>query len=371
MPLRIALACSALGYEQGAGHLWAFLNWALGLRAMGCEVTWLEEDPGVAEPDLERMVTALQAQLRPYGLEDCIALRGPETVRRVGARRGGDRAVGGDLLLNMSYDVPGWLLERFARSALLDIDPGATQLWMATGALEIAAHDAYLTVGEGVAAGTARVPDAGVRWHHMPPCVSLEHWPPERVRGEAYTTITHWWGDEDWIELDGAWVENSKRSAYAKLDGLPRVCGVPLELALGGLDDEPEVARLRALGWRVADAWEVAATPQAYRAYVAGSRGELGAAKPAYTRLQTGWFSDRTACYLASGRPAIVQWTGPSEFLPSDEGVLRFRTPDEAAAAIASVEEDYERHAGAARAVAETHLDARKVTERLLEVAFT
>src|SRR5437867_10352945 len=122
-------------------------------------------------------------------------------------------------------------------------------------------------------------------------------------------------------------------------------------------------------GWRLREAWDVTATPEAYRAYVQRSRGEFSCAKPAYVSLDTAWVSDRTLCYLASGKPAVVQHTGPSRWLPSGEGLFRFRNMDEAAGALAAAEADYDRHCRSARALVEEYCDGRRVVEHVLERA--
>ena len=117
------------------------------------------------------------------------------------------------------------------------------------------------------------------------------------------------------------------------------------------------------------DAWKVCPTPEDYRAYIQGSRAEFSCAKPSCRLLANAWISDRTICYLASAKPAVVEHTGPSSFLPEAEGLLRFRDLDEAAAAIAAVEADYERHSRHARELAEEHFDGEKVVRRVLELA--
>ena len=123
-------------------------------------------------------------------------------------------------------------------------------------------------------------------------------------------------------------------------------------------------------GWRLREAWDVSSTPYDYRAYVQRSRGEFSCAKPSTVALETAWVSDRTLCYLASGKPAVVQSTGPSRLLPDAEGLFRFRGIDEAAHALAAAEADYGRHCRLARALAEEHFDARRVVGRVLERAF-
>jgi len=108
-----------------------------------------------------------------------------------------------------------------------------------------------------------------------------------------------------------------------------------------------------------------------YQSYIRGSRGEFSCAKPSAIRSQNAWISDRTVCYLASGKPAVVQNTGPSSYLPNGEGLFRFSTIAEAAAALAAVNADYERHCRAARSFAEAYFDAGKIIETILDAAFS
>jgi len=122
-------------------------------------------------------------------------------------------------------------------------------------------------------------------------------------------------------------------------------------------------------GWRIRLSPEVAATPESYQAYVQGSRGEFSCAKRSCMKFQNAWVSDRTLCYLASGKPAVVQHTGPSAFLPNGEGLFRFSTLGEAAAALEAVNANYERHSRAARQLAETYFDAKHVLRRILSYA--
>jgi hypothetical protein len=361
----VCLAANALSYSAGGGHLWAYLNWALSLRAVGCEVLWLEgvEQRRGAPVALARLRRALE----PHGLADRIVL---DTTGVDGALPL-EAALDADVLLDLAY-MPGALARRFRRSVLVDIDPGLTQLWGARGDIDLSGHGLHFTIGEGVAAGIAAVPDCGVRWRYVPPCVALEEWPALSApdADAAWTTVSHWWEAGTGIELDGEWLDNSKRAGFEPLLDLPAHVQVRLELALGGLDDERERAALQARGWSVRDAWQVTCSADTYRAYVQASRGELSAAKPAYALLRTGWLSDRTVCYLASGRPAVVQDTGELQWLPG-EGLLRFSDADDAAAAVSAVEQDYARHSRAARALAQERFDGAKVVGAVLGDALT
>ena len=150
---------------------------------------------------------------------------------------------------------------------------------------------------------------------------------------------------------------------------LPLRTRQPLELALYLVDDDAdERAQLEDHGWRVRHSRDVAASPEAYRAYIQRSRGEFSCAKQSCIDFQNAWISDRTLCYLASGRPAVVQHTGPSEYLPDGEGLFRFVTLEDAAAALEAVNADYPRHCRAAREIAEACFDAEQVVTRILNV---
>jgi hypothetical protein len=165
--------------------------------------------------------------------------------------------------------------------------------------------------------------------------------------------------------------ENTKRVALLEFAELPRFTSQPLELALylRTERDDQERRELQRRGWRVRSSTEVAATPEAYQTYLQQSRGEVSCAKPSYVRMQTAWVSDRTICYLASGKPAVVQHTGPSSYLPDGEGLFRFSTVQEAARALEAANSDYAAHCRAARELAETYFDATKIVTEILSCA--
>jgi hypothetical protein len=165
--------------------------------------------------------------------------------------------------------------------------------------------------------------------------------------------------------FEGEEYPNDKRTSFLEFIDVPRLSGMPLELATN-LDDEDDRVLLEDAGWRLHDSASVR-TPDDYRDYVRSSRGEFSCAKPSCMRLQNAWVSDRTICYLASGRPAVVQDTGPSRILEHEHGVQRFRTPAEAADALRRVDRDYDAHALAARAIAETTFDGARVVGTVLE----
>ena len=358
-----------LHYPEG-GYLWKFLNWAGGLRAAGCQVIWLESIRSDRKPEeISGAIAALRRQLHEYGLGDSIAVCTSEGEPVASEPELGcvplAQALEADLLLNVGYyRTSQALIDRFRRSALIDYDPGLLQVWLSTRACQIAAYDVYFTIGETVGQAHSLVPDVGLPWHYVPPCVSLPDWQPGPApRDAVFTTVTHWWGD--WLDYD-----NTKRAGFLPYIDLPRHSPRPLELALAAVDeDEEDWRRLQQHGWRLRKAEAVTATPADYRRYIQGSYGEFSCAKPSGARLQNAWVSERSLCYLASGRPVVVEHTGPSRFLPEDAGLWRFRNPAEAARALQMVVEDYPRQCRLARALAEEYFDAAKVVRTVLEVA--
>lgn len=359
----VCLGANALYYPEGGGHLWVYLNWALGLRAAGCQVIWLEAvDPATPADQLSMLSSSLRQRLAPFALDDALTLVRHDADQ---SSQGLQRATQADLLVNLVYSLPAELVTCFRRTVLLDIDPGLLQAWIAAEWVIPAPHDLYFTIGERVQ--PSRVQGRSVEWLHTPPCVSLEHWPVAAAAADApFTTISHW-QDDEWM-IDGAEnYRNDKRSGFLPFLDVPRLTRQPLELALYLGDDEAdEREALLDRGWRVRPSTEVSSTPQDYQRYIQGSRGEFSCCKPSYLRFLNAWISDRTLCYLASGKPAIVQYTGDSADLPDRAGLLRFRTPDEAAECLEAAAADYARHCLMARALAEERFDAVKVATRLL-----
>jgi hypothetical protein len=376
---KVCILANTIGYPEGGGHAWAYLNWALGLRDAGCEVVWLESlKPETPPEEARAKAEALKSRLTRYGLGEALALwvgdeSGEGTVEgypRVDGFPGLEVAETADLLLNFRYALHDSMLRRFRRTALVDIDPGLLQVWLSRSEIQVRAHDRYFTIGETVGQPGTLIPDVGLEWHHTPPPVSLGAWPVHEAPADAaFTTVSHWYAQEWMMGADGAWYSNDKRSGYLPFLDLPRLTKQPLELALCLGDIGLERDELRGRGWRIRDSIEVTSTPWDYQAYIQGSRGEFSCVKPSCVKLQNAWISDRTICYLASGKPAIVQDTGPSRILPSRAGLLRFHTPEDAALCLEEAATDYARHSREARALAEAVFDARKVATGVLDVA--
>ena len=374
-----------IGYPRGGGHFWEYLNWALALRDLGYRVIWLEGvdldggDTSTARrrrwrgADPRECVAILQARLASYGLPGALALfsmsggRVPDDVAQGCLDLDGAGAAG--VLLNTWHSLPSEVVRRFQRKIFVDTDPGLVQVMMTTGDIQVAPHDIYFTIGETVGTPAARFPDCGLRWHYTPTPVFLPAWPVVRAEPSApYTTVTHWWGGT--FQFRGETYSNDKSAAFLEYADLPSRTGANLELAIClGAHYEEWRARLAPQGWSIREAWDVSATPDEYRAYLQGSKGEFSCVKAYCPQFVNSWTSNRTVCYLASGKPAVVQYTGPSRFLPEAEGLFRFRSMDEAAAALNAIEADYERHSRAARALAEEFFDARRVVQRIFERA--
>jgi len=381
-PVVVISPHNVVDFIEGAGHFWVYMQYALGLQELGCEVFWLEHCAGGPPgPHGGTRLATFLTRLARFGLRDHAILYTGRGTTAVGAKpedyiglsREAAEAVfeRADLLLNFHYAVSPALLRRFRRTALVDLDPGLLQFWMRTGQLRVPRHDVWFTIGEGVAGDGDGIPGGG-RWLPIHPPVSLRHWQPTYdPRCTAFTTVSIWDSDDYVVDRDFSY-ENTKRAAFLQFADLPRAAADQrLELALYLKTDRDRVdaINLKHRGWRVRRSQDVSATPESYRAYIQRSRGEFSCAKPSYVRLRTAWVSDRTVCYLASGKPVVVQDTGPSRYLPNGEGMFRFSTATGAARALAAIDSDYERHAHAARALAETHFDARKVLGDVLTQA--
>jgi hypothetical protein len=259
------------------------------------------------------------------------------------------------------------------RKILIDTDPGWNHFvnyprWDAQpswdGGLGYRAHDHFFTYAERLGAPDCRIPDMGLTWHPTRPPVVLDCWQPEEP-GETWTTVMTWKNFQRRIEYEGV-TYGTKELEFPPLEPLPAsLPGCRFELAVGGGDAPRD--HWRSLGWNVVDSHDVSRDADAYRRYVQHSRGEFSVAKNVYTATRSGWFSCRSTCYLAAGRPVVTQDTGFSQVLPTGRGLMAFSNLDEAAAAVAEVEAAPARHADAARDIARAHFDSNRVLGDLLE----
>jgi len=259
-----------------------------------------------------------------------------------------------------------WLSEVRPR-ILMEQDPGYTHLWAQEGDPRdvFGEHDVYFTVGLNVGTPRSALPALGIDWRPLAPPVVLDWWATDaRLTRDRLTTIGAW-RDYGYLEFDGR-VLGPKVDEWEHFLDLPRRAGEALELALAIDPEDPDRERLEAHDWILEDPG-IVATPRTYRDYVAGSLGEFSCAKGGYVGTRSGWFSDRSACYLAAGRPVVLQATGFEDTLPTGEGLFAVHDVDEAAAALAAIRAEPERHRRAACRVAREHLDAEGLMATMLE----
>jgi hypothetical protein len=317
-------------------------------------------------------MTWLQEVMGAHGLDDdyCLLLDGATSRESVGLSR--EEAIARLRRSTMLLDVMGFLgdeelLAAAPRRVFLDIDPGFPQMWQELGLhRSFGDHDAYATVGLRVGKEGSRVPTCGVEWVPTPQPVVLEEW-PVTPPGPAYTSVATWRGPFEPIDFEGERY-GLRAHQMRRFAELPERAGAPLELALE-IDpaDEADAELLRAGGWNLVSPRAVAGSTADYRRYVQGSRGEVGVAKDLYVRSRGGWLSDRSLCYLASGKPVLAQATGFELEVETGLGLIAFDSPADAAAALAEVEGDYDRHSRAARELAVERFDSDRVLTALLE----
>lgn len=370
--MKIVVAGIIARYPYG-GVTWCSLMYLLGLRALGHEVCYLE-DTGecIYDPEQNALSTDpsygtryIHQALEPFGLGDRWSFVNYDGVHH-GASRDTVRqwCREADLFINLSGGSWFWRDEYAAipRKVFIDTDPVFTQLALAKGdawyVRFFETFDRVFTFGANIGTPACAIPTGGLTWHKTWQPVVLDQWVPAVPPGEAFTTVMTW-RIESFADVDA-----NKDREFMKVIDLPSRTTVPLHLAVNGPQE-----LLRRHGWQTVDAMSVSRSLWDYRAFLHRSKGEFAVAKHAYVAHRSGWFSDRTECYLASGRPAVVQDTGWSAHLPSGEGLLAFSTADEAVEALERVVADYGRHALSAAEVAREHFEASRVLTRLLQVA--
>jgi hypothetical protein len=366
--MRIAVAGMFAGVPGQGGATWAALQYALGLRRLGHDVIVLEEVPPRA---FEQAAVRLEALAGEFGFAGRAALIERGTGRIALADREAliDLLAGAELLLNLSGTVTDEpLLDAVGVRAFVDLDPGFTQLWHAVEGIDMGfdRHDRFVTIGHGIGSPGSAIPDCGRPWLTTPQPILLSHWPFAEVdASERLTSIGHW---RAYGSIHHGGVHYGQRAhALRPLFELPERLPIPVELALG-IDpgERTDIEALDAHGWGRVDPLAVASTPAAYAAFVSGSWAELGVAKLGYVASRCGWFSDRSVCYLASGRPVIAHDTGFGDWLAGSDGVFPFSSVDDVAAAVEALRSDYGRHRRAARELAETVFDSDRVLGELL-----
>lgn len=398
MSLRIIVTGLIAQHPHLGGMTWHYVQYVAGLARLGHDVYYMEDsgefpyDPQVEESLPEGVVGDCQYHIRQlaktmarFGLGERWAYCHPPTSRWYGlsdqARREVVRTA--DLLINVS----GTLVhpERYVgprRRVYIDTDPVVTQAKLAAGrrsfSARVAAHDVHFSFGEHL---SESVPPTDYRWRPTRQPILLSEWKSSAPSRDVFSTVMSWTSYEPLLH-DGRSLGQKDVEFEGFLDLPGRVAPIPLEVALArtrhkkweaapaaGREDETPRERLVRAGWQVVDAGIVGSDLDRYREYIQSSRAEWSVAKNAYVQGRPGWFSERSACYLASGRPVVVQDTGITPVLPVGRGILPFSTLSQAAEAIREVQLDYERHARAAREIARACFDSDGVLTRLIEEA--
>jgi hypothetical protein len=366
------LFAGIIGRYPLGGVTWCSLMYLLGLRALGHEVFYIE-DTGECIYDPEKNTRALDPSyglehidgaLRPYGLGDAWSFVNYDgSYHGASRQRVVDFAASSDLFINLSGGTWFWRDEyaRIPRRVFIDSDPAFTQLAIAKNeewyVNFFRGFSHLFTFGSNIGTDGCAVPTGEFTWQKTWQPVVTSLWRTETAPQRSRYTSVMSWTIESFTDVGG-----NKDVEFLRFIDLPARTGPRFELAVNG----PQQL-LEAHGWSTLPAMKISRTPDGYRDFIQSSHGEFGVAKHTYVTTQCGWFSDRTECYLAAGRPAIVQDTAWTRHLPAGEGLLAFSTPDEAVEAIARVDADYAHHAGRARDIAQEHFEATRVLSTLIE----
>jgi hypothetical protein len=381
--LRIIVLDSIVRLPMG-GMAWHYLQYAMGLAALGHDVysfgdsndyQWSCYDPlrYVTDTDPSYGLGFAARTFDRVGLGDRWAYYDAHTTTWLGpcGHRAEELCASADLLINVGNANPlrSWSLGIPIR-VLVDTDPAFTQIRNLTDpALRARAfqHTAFFSFGENIAGGHSTVPDDGLPWQSTRQPVVLDAWPvtkgPVRAR---FSTVMQW--DSYAVREYQGQRYGMKSTSFEKYWELPARAGQVFELALGSVS--APLSQLRDSGWVVCDPTEPSRDPWSYQDYIRESKGEFTVAKHGYVISHSGWFSERSAAYLASGRPVITEETGFSEWLPTGTGIFSFRDSEEAVAAIEEVDGRYEFHCRTARDIATEFFDSKRVLTRLIEASY-
>ncbi len=365
-----------------AGVTWQAIQYLVGLRALGCDVYYVEDsgappyDPASGGIGISAAanVAFLADVMRRFDLGGRWAYWDALADRWHGHDAADVRELyrTADAIFNLCGATK--LRDEHRQGATLcyvETDPIYEQMRVANGEEDsidfLGSHDVLFTYGELLGTPSCRVPVERFTWIPTRPPVVPELWHPGAA-GRAFTSIATWENKGKNVAFRGETYYWSKHVNFLAMIDIPHASGEPFELAMDP-GDAAVRAELASHGWSLVDPRPISADVDAYRTYIEASRGEFTVAKDIYVRPRSGWFSDRSVCFLAAGKPVITQETGFSELVPSGEGLLAFATLEEAIAATHAVAADWPRHARAARAIAEEHFAADKVIGAMLDAA--
>jgi hypothetical protein len=374
--MRIIFA-GTIGSSGLGGQAWASLQYLLGFRALGHEVFYLEDCGDMTWHwekkefiyDVDYPAAYVHACLAPFGFRERWIYRVYSQSRGMPLEEFREICRSADLLVMRAVPIWNWRKEYDLprRRAFIDVDPGFTQIILDQGDrgwLEgIARAERRFSIGQRIGAADCLIPSTGGPWRKTLPPVFLPEWPVAKSPAAHFTSIMRWQGYKE-VSHQGA-VYGQRDKEFPKFITLPNRTPQKFRIALMGTKPE----NLTRHGWEVARGEVVSRTPAAYREFIQQSRAEFAVPKHGYVAMRGGWFSDRSVCYLASGRPVAVEDAGLGDWLPVGEGLLTFQDLESARAAIAAINADYEGHRRAARALAENCFATDRVLPALLEAA--
>lgn len=380
--MRILVLGLIVRYPLG-GMTWHHLHYVMGLARLGHDMYFLEDsddyrscyhpDTGVLDTDPSYGLRFAARTFEQAGLGGRWAYYDAHTERWLGPAAGRIREVcaRADLVLNLSGVNPlrPWLAQVPA-CALVDTDSAFTQVRHLTDPRRrdlARQHTAFLTFAENILSPRTAIPDDGLPWQPTRQPIVLDAWPMSPGPKDGKFTTVMQWDSYDTLEYGGVRY-GMKVDAFGIYINLPTHAGQIFELAIDRLPEEAE-RRLRRHGWALRHPYGPTRDPWAYQLFIQSSKGEFTPAKHGYVVSRSGWFSERSAAYLASGRPVVTQETGFSDWLPTGAGLFAFTTPQEALAALEEVNCRYDFHCRAARHIAEKYFDSRKVLPQLIESA--
>jgi hypothetical protein len=386
--MNVVIVAGAIANQPGnGGNVWEKMSWASGSRRLGFDVYFVEQiapsaciDDRGAVVNFENSVNLawFRSIVQWFGVADrCALVQTPgDQCHGLSWQRLLDIAASAELLVNISGHLTLQpLLQKVQRKAYLDVDPGFTQFWHAdpNTAFTVHEHDYYFTIGENIGLPSGLIPTGGIHWRPTRQPVVLEDWPVvEAADHSRFTTVATWRGPFGPVNVAGRTyglkVHEFRKFALLPLKFLTSPGGPTFEVALNiHPADAKDKAFLLENDWRIVDPQIVAGDPAALRRYVQGSGAEWSVAQGMYVDTSSGWFSERSVRYLASGKPVLVQDTGFTHRLPTGAGLIPFRNLDEAVAGAARIVDDYERHSVAARAIAENYFDSDRVIGRFID----
>lgn len=368
----------AAKYPEGGGNFSVPLQYLLGLRRLRRPALWLEIMSSCGDPGRDAAIAAtFRRRLREFDLDHgyCLIIfpKGSGAQELSHARFFGmtrrkflDLVAGPCTLLNLSYSIRLPLLGMFQERKLCSLDPTEVCFWMQRMEMGQSEHEEFWSIGLNAYGPGSRVPETGVRWKTFFPLVDTTLFEPApRPPVDRFTTIGQWYWDGE-IEWDGEWRDFSKKSAFEKFEALPSLHPTArFELAMNLAPDDPERKRISDLGWRHVVPHSIARTPRLYYQYLRRSTAEFTAVK-LESFAMSGWLSDRSAVYLAMGRPVITEPTGAEPYLPAESGLFFVGNLEEATEAVGKVRADWRLVSKAARACAADCFDAAATLRKML-----